>query len=159
MQMRAQIWRLLQVWGKRKSPVWGSRWVCRRPLPWRGPQSPAGFCNSGRGWAEPSPHWWRSETPGLPARKRNTWEPLSQLLPMPRLLLGCVADLLLGEASARQLLPAEEQRVGHLSERVQVDEPHPALIQRRGVGHRISLIWAQSGDGAAATGEPTWLSL
>lgn len=40
-----------------------------------------------------------------------------------------LADLLLGEVSGRELLPAEQQRVGHLSEGVQVDEPHPSLIQ------------------------------
>lgn len=43
------------------------------------------------------------------------------------LLVGA-ADLLLGELSGPQLRPAEQQRVGHLSERVQVDQPHPALL-------------------------------
>lgn len=38
-----------------------------------------------------------------------------------------MADLLLGDFSRRQLLPAEQQRVGHLSERVQVYQPHPPL--------------------------------
>lgn len=49
-----------------------------------------------------------------------------------------MADLLLlRELSGRQLLPAEQQRVGHLSERVQVDEPHPALIRGRHISLRL----------------------
>lgn len=39
------------------------------------------------------------------------------------------ADLLLGDFSRRQLLPAEQQRVGHLTEWVQVYEPNSALQQ------------------------------
>lgn len=49
-------------------PAWGSRWVCMHPLLWRGRQSPVEFCSSDRGWVAPSPRWWCSGTPGLPAQ-------------------------------------------------------------------------------------------
>lgn len=58
-----------------------------------------------------------------------------------RHLTGGVAErralLLVGDFSRRQLLPAEQQRVGHLSERVQVDQPHPSLTVSVDVKHKI----------------------
>lgn len=42
-----------------------------------------------------------------------------------------MTDLLLCDLSRRQLAPGEQQRVSHLSEWVQVDEPHPPLRHTR----------------------------
>lgn len=53
-------------------PAWGSRWACRRPLRWRGRQSPAVSCSLDSGWAAPSPRCWCSGTPARPARKSDT---------------------------------------------------------------------------------------
>lgn len=48
------------------------------------------------------------------------------------------ALLLLGDFfSRRQLVPGEQQRVRHLSERVQVDEPHPPLTVSVDIKHKV----------------------
>lgn len=44
--------------------------------------------------------------------------------------VNLAANLLQGGFPGRQLLPGEKQRVGHLAERVQVDEPDLALRSR-----------------------------
>lgn len=62
-----------------------------------------------------------------------------------------MADLLPGEVSRPQLLPAEQQRVGHLSKRVQVEEPHPALKEE--VRIRVQLPSGKRADHAASWGE------
>ena len=125
-------------------PVWGSRWVCKRPPRWRAPESPVGFCSWGRDWAAPSPRCWCSGTQAPPTHRETRmmklfYTFLSQLSlhlctnrPWSKMICWntrclVMADLLVGDFSGRQLLPTEQQRVCHLSERVQVNQPHSPL--------------------------------
>lgn len=46
--------------------------------------------------------------------------------------------------SRHQLVPAEQQRVGHLSKWVQVDEPHPALQKNKKTKLCLSFLFSFS---------------
>lgn len=76
--------------------------------------------------------------------------------------MNLFANLLLGGFPGRQLLPGEEQRVGHLAERVQVDEPNLPLRSpdpdKRVRGRDFHQL-AREIDASPQPPPLTWLSL